>query len=125
MNYSRQREALLSLMRSGKLDHPTADMVYVEIRKNYPNISLGTVYRNLNLLAQNNSLLKIKTAADADRFDHNVHKHLHIICEKCGAICDIDSATVNLDVASIERQSGFKIDADNFVIKGLCKDCRK
>ncbi len=125
MNYSRQREAILDFLKSAKVKHPSADIVYVNVRKSFPNISLGTVYRNLNLLAQKGEISKVKLPSDADRFDHNTEPHFHIICENCGQIEDVGSGLVNIDVMSIERLSGFSVDSGRIVLKGLCPECRK
>ena len=125
MNYSRQREAILDFLRSMKVKHPSADAVYVNVKKRFPNISLGTVYRNLNLLADNGTIAKVKLPSDADRFDHNTEPHFHIICENCGQIEDVGSALVNIDVVSIEKLSGFSVNAGRIVLKGLCPACRK
>ena len=67
---SAKRDAILKLLRSERLDHPTANDVYLAIRKTYPNISLGTVYRNLNDMSEDGSILKISSPHAPDRFDH-------------------------------------------------------
>ena len=72
--YSRQREAIKEFL-AGRTDHPTADTVYTCLREQYPNISLGTVYRNLTLLTEMGEIMKITTGEGADRFDANVQRH--------------------------------------------------
>lgn len=86
--YSRQREAILKLLKD-RIDHPTADTLYEDVRKVIPNISLGTVYRNLAMLSKNGDILKISMADGSDRFDGNVMPHYHFTCNKCGAVSDI------------------------------------
>ena len=78
IKYSRQREAILKDLQSRR-DHPTADMVYESVRKEYPNISLGTVYRNLAFLTESGQVLKITTPAGADHFDGFISPHNHFI----------------------------------------------
>lgn len=89
MKYSHQREEILDNLRSRR-DHPTADMVYEAMREIEPNISLGTVYRNLSLLSEQGHLLKISTGIGPDHFDGHIEPHNHFICKKCGAVLDMD-----------------------------------
>ena len=87
LKYSRQREAIKNYLQ-GREDHPSADMVYDGIRGEFPNISLGTVYRNLSLLTELGEIIKIPTEG-ADRFDARVTPHNHFICKSCGRVMDI------------------------------------
>ena len=86
--FSRQRQAIKDYMMT-RQDHPTAEMVYTAVRKEYPNISLGTIYRNLSLLAANGELSRFVGEDGVDHFDPNTDTHYHIICEECGAIHDL------------------------------------
>ena len=86
---SRQRDEILKNLQSRR-DHPTADMIYESVRKEYPNISLGTVYRNLSLLVDCGQVLKISTGTGADHFDGFTHPHNHFICKECGEVMDLD-----------------------------------
>ena len=74
MKYSKQRDALLTLLKSTR-SHPSADWLYSELKKEFPNISLGTVYRNLALLAENGCILKISTSSQKEHFDGFTHQH--------------------------------------------------
>ena len=85
MKYSRQRESIKNFLSTRK-DHPTADAVYMNIRKEYPNISLGTVYRNLSLLASVGEIQKISCGDGVDHFDPNADPHYHFVCRDCGAV---------------------------------------
>lgn len=78
LKYSRQREGIKEYLK-GRVDHPTADMVYMGIRKQYPNISLGTVYRNLSLLASLGEIQRIASEEGADRFDAVTAPHYHVV----------------------------------------------
>lgn len=86
--YSRQRLAILNELKS-RCDHPTADVIYAEVRKTIPNISLGTVYRNLGFLAQNGDILKIPATAGSEHFDGNPAPHYHFKCNICGNVSDV------------------------------------
>ena len=89
LKYSRQRESIKEFLMT-RTDHPTADTVYHQLRKIYPNISLGTVYRNLALLADIGEIQKICTGDGADRFDGQVRPHYHVICTRCHQVMDLD-----------------------------------
>ena len=85
--YSKQRETLLQYLRSVTC-HPTAETVYLQVRKEIPNISLGTVYRNLNQLAEEGTILRLTANNGADYYDGFIQPHLHILCTRCGKIDD-------------------------------------
>ena len=87
LKYSRQRESIKRFLLS-RYDHPTADTVYLHVKEEFPNISLGTVYRNLALLTDLGEIIKITTDG-ADRFDGHVDPHSHFICRKCHSLFDI------------------------------------
>ena len=89
LKYSRQREAVKEFLAS-RIDHPTADTVYTNLREKFPNISLGTVYRNLSLLADMGEIIKITTGDGADRFDGRITPHNHFICHKCHKVSDLE-----------------------------------
>ena len=89
IKYSRQREAIVQYL-TGRTDHPSAESVYQALRQTHPNISLGTVYRNLALLADIGEIQKICTGDGADRFDGQVRPHYHVICTRCHQVMDLD-----------------------------------
>jgi Fur family peroxide stress response transcriptional regulator len=89
IKYSRQREAIKEFMMTRK-DHPTADVVYMNVRQEFPNISLGTVYRNLTLLSDMGELLRLRVGDGVDHFDATTTPHYHFVCQECGAVSDLD-----------------------------------
>lgn len=89
LKYSRQREAIKEFMMT-RTDHPTADVVYMNVRKEFPNISLGTVYRNLTLLSERGELSRIRVGDGVDHFDATTTPHYHFICQKCGCVTDLN-----------------------------------
>lgn len=123
VKFSRQRESIkANLMR--RMDHPTADMVYEEVRREFPNISLGTVYRNLALLTELGEIRKLPMEDGPDRFDGNVHPHDHFTCRICRRIIDLPRT----DAAETLRQraaDGFdgRIEGETIQFYGLCPDC--
>lgn len=124
MKYSRQRELILTTVRNN-LIHPTADQVYSIIKKTMPNISLGTVYRNLNLLAENGDILKISLPNQSDRFDGTLIPHHHMICSKCGNVYDIQLNCFSGLKDKLFKEYDFSVNEFNLVINGICGKCNK
>lgn len=122
IKYSRQRECILNNLRSRR-DHPTADMVYESVRKEQPNISLGTVYRNLAFLAENGQILKISTGAGPDRFDGFTHPHIHFSCRYCGRVLDMDNVPDFEMIDKATEQFDGEIEGYELQIFGKCGDC--
>jgi Fur family peroxide stress response transcriptional regulator len=123
---SKQRAAIKTYLMSTK-EHPTADMVYFYVRNEFPSISLGTVYRNLNLLAELGEAVKITTEEGGDRFDGNVEPHYHVVCTSCGKVEDIELSTEHVEelYSIIEKTYEGKILSHNLMFRGQCKDCLK
>ena len=119
LKYSRQREAILQFLMTRK-DHPTADAVYANIRKEFPNISLGTVYRNLTLLSDRGQLLRLHLGDGVDHFDADTSPHYHFVCERCQAVLDLEMP----DIDSIDKLAG-KIKGHCTHFYGLCPACVK
>ena len=92
LKYSRQRESIKVCLQ-GRKDHPTADMLYTDVRKEFPNISLGTVYRNLSLLSELGEIKRLTTGDGPDRFDGDTSTHHHFICRKCQCVTSAKSRT--------------------------------
>lgn len=122
--YSRQREAIKEYLAYTK-EHPTADTVYMNIRGKYPNISLGTVYRNLNLLSEQGEILKINCRDGSDRFDGNPKPHNHFLCNGCGKVIDLTMESI--DHINVIAGAGFdgRIDGHVTFFYGLCPECNK
>lgn len=124
MKYSKQREALLTLLRSTH-SHPSADWLYENLRNEFPNISLGTVYRNLAVLANSGEIVKIQTSSNKEHFDGFINKHHHFVCRRCDKIID-----VSIDgIEKAEKQAAEKLQADvedsSLVFYGICKECNQ
>jgi Fur family peroxide stress response transcriptional regulator len=103
--------------------HPTADQVYRILRQDYPSLSLGTVYRNLNLLASLGTLRKITVGGEADRFDGNISEHLHMQCVECGEISDLFTKSLAGLDRKVARETGEKILSHTIIFNGRCKRC--
>ena len=119
MRYSRQREALIKLLRSTK-SHPDAEWLYEGLRKEYPNISLGTVYRNLRQLTEAGEILEL-TDGTASHFDGDISPHYHMRCNGCRKIFDIPDNNVEI---SVKTEDGFRIDGISLMLNGICRVCQ-
>jgi Fur family peroxide stress response transcriptional regulator len=111
-----------------QMDHPTAAEVYERVRRDCPQISLGTVYRNLGTMADEGAVLRLSFMGEPDRFDPNTHEHFHVVCSICGRIFDADSGLVadliqKLDLA-IEGSTGVRVEERTLLFGGVCAQCR-
>lgn len=119
---SRQREAIKEFLKTRK-DHPTADTIYQNIRKEYPNISLGTVYRNLSLLTELGEIQKLSCGTDSEHYDGETTPHHHFICNKCHAVIDLEMESIN-HICLIAGQN-FDGEIESYVtyFYGTCNKC--
>lgn len=121
---SKQREAILRVLK-GTTCHPTADWIYEQVRREIPNISLGTVYRNLRLLKQGGEILELELAGTLSRFDANTQNHSHFRCEQCGRIFDVGEPVDKMLDDRAAQKTGFKVSNHLLEFRGLCKDCQR
>ena len=124
MKYSRQRELVLAEVKSSR-EHPTADMVYAALKADNPSLSLGTVYRNLNLLAQMGQIHKIGMPGGSDRFDGRTDEHYHMLCQKCGRVYDVQLDTLSELDGQIQSQKGFLVHSHDLIVRGVCRACQQ
>ncbi len=124
LKHSKQREMIKDFLMSRK-DHPTADVVYMNVRQQNPNISLGTVYRNLTLLADIGEIQRLRLGDGVDHFDADISKHYHFICNHCGRVIDLNMEDIDsvMDVAA--RRFNGQITGHITYFYGLCEDCVK
>lgn len=124
LKYSRQRASIKEYLLQTH-EHPTADTVYLHVKKEFPNISLGTVYRNLNLLADMGEAQKIPTPHGGDRFDGRTDFHYHVICTSCGNVSDLELSPEH--ITEINQLAGRhfdgQIDSHSMIFNGLCTHC--
>ena len=121
---SRQRERILQLLKETDT-HPSADWLYERLKKEFPKLSLGTVYRNITILIEQGLVQKIHFGSTFDRFEANPEPHYHIICESCGKIEDFQVSIYE----DINKQAGtcsdFSINRHMIEFYGLCPKCKK
>lgn len=119
--YSRQRELIYETL-IGTSEHPTAEMVYQWLKPDNPNLSLGTVYRNLNLMADEGRIRRL--AFPVERYDGDTEPHCHFQCDRCGRVYDVDIPYhEKLDHEALEH-SGHQIREHELLFRGLCACCR-
>ena len=124
LKYSRQREAIKTFL-AGRTDHPTADTVYTCLREIYPNISLGTVYRNLSLLEQLGEITKISAGSSAEHYDANLEPHQHFICTQCHKVEDIHMEDIDSFIDTAARPSPGVIESYRANFYGTCEECSR
>ena len=124
LKYSRQRASIKEYLLNTH-GHPTADTVYLHVKKEFPHISLGTVYRNLNLLADMGEAIKISTPDGGDRFDGNTHPHYHVVCTSCGRVMDLTMNEDDIHSVNQKAEKHFNgiIDSHELLFYGTCADC--
>lgn len=122
MVYSKQRELILKTVLENRV-HPTADAVFALLKPDHPELSLATVYRNLNQLAKNGLLQKVAVPNGADHFDGTLESHYHMICEHCGAMVDIPREYVPEFDAAVEKRTGCRITSHSILFYGVCEQC--
>lgn len=124
---SRQRDAILTFLISRK-DHPTAEVIYENVRKEFPNISLGTVYRNLSLLADTGHIIRVPCKDGSEHFDGNVKPHYHFQCTECYGISDLMNISPDIE-RSINRLAvdGFdgEVHGHQMFFFGICPKCKR
>lgn len=123
MKYSRQRELIWHALQQTR-SHPTADQLYQSVRAKEPHLSLGTVYRNLNLLVEQGRARRISVPNGSDRFDAAAWEHYHIICGQCGTISDIMLDCVDRIDEEVKEKTGFETATHQLVLYGICNECK-
>lgn len=120
MRNTKQKQLILQIINNN-INHLNAFEVYEEARKSMPNISLGTVYRNLNMLIEEKNARRLKAANGIDRFDNTKTQHHHFVCMKCGKYYDIFD---KIELKNLKENYGI-IKNYEIQINGICNDCLK
>lgn len=122
--YSAQRELIKTYLKS-TAGHPTAEIVYENVRQSCAKISLGTVYRNLSLLTEMGEIQKISCGDGIERYDYKAEPHSHFFCKKCRSLTDIDLPYMaDLDILAGKIYGG-EISGHTTQFHGICEECVK
>ena len=124
MRRSRQRDRILEILR-GTRSHPTAEWVYARVRREFPNVSLGTVYRNLGQLVDHGIVKRVGFGNDVDRYEANIHDHHHFVCERCGAVADLETPVDESLTRKLSQAAGVKADRHEIRLYGTCAACAR
>lgn len=124
MRLTTQRQIILEELSKVKT-HPTASELYDMVRKRLPRIGLGTVYRNLELMAENGMILKLEVGGTQKRFDATTDTHYHIRCSGCGKVDDIDTPVMDQLVREAADATSYEVLGHHVEFSGLCPSCQK
>ena len=121
---TKQREKILEILQ-GTTSHPTANWIYDKVKGEFPNISMGTVYRNLGVLEKMGKIQKLSCGATFDRYDANIEPHIHFVCRGCGNVSDIHDEIPSRKLKETIANISLHIDTYDLTCYGICKDCEK
>lgn len=119
-----QKQIILDTLRNDRT-HPTMSELYEKVSQKYPKIGQATVYRNVNDLAQSNTIEKIVDTAGNFHYDGNPKKHIHLICKNCNKIIDILDTNEDEFISKVSTDNSILVESANITLEGLCKECKK
>lgn len=120
---TKQRSKILEILQ-GTTSHPTANWIYDKAKAAFPNISRGTVYRNLGLLEETGQIQKLSCGSNFDRYDANIEPHIHFVCKKCGEVSDIHDENPSSKLKEAIRAIDLQVDMYDLTCYGICKECQ-
>ena len=119
----KKREAILNCLRS-TTTHPTAEWVHAQLKAEYPDISLGTVYRNLALFKEQGLIISVGTVNGVERFDADTEPHVHFICRSCHKVADLPGMIIPESlIANADRYTGGQTEVCSLSFTGTCREC--
>jgi Fur family peroxide stress response transcriptional regulator len=123
--HSKKRDAILNLIQSTTV-HPGARWVYERLKPAIPDLSLGTVYRNLNIFTEEGTALSLGVVGGEERFDGVTRPHPHLVCTRCGRVADLPCRAEgeSAGAPAEAEHAGFLVDYRRTVFYGLCGECR-
>ena len=124
-NFSRKREAILQKIRGSHI-HPTAEWVYQELKNEYPDLSLGTVYRNLTRFKEDDTIRSLGVINGQEHFDGELNAHDHFLCVECGQILDLARpAFLEESIEHLEKTGNLVVRSYDLLLRGTCPACCK
>ncbi len=119
----RKRNAILAYLKD-TVEHPSAEMVFNRLKPEIPDLSLGTVYRNLSLFKEQGTIVSLGTVNGVERFDYNTDPHVHFMCSSCDDVIDMPTMDVPSQlVQTAAKATGGHVDAYQLTFTGVCKNC--
>ena len=121
---SKKRRAIYELLRASK-EHPTAEMIYNQLKPLYPELSLGTVYRNLAILVEDGLVVSVGKVDGQERFDARLDLHAHFVCSRCHRVSDIELTPAEFELLSaMDGRLNCEVDYFTLTVQGVCRECR-
>lgn len=120
---TKQKRAILNVLEGTK-SHPTADWIYHEVRKKMPNISLGTVYRNLRIMADEGEITEVDMSGEHSRFDARRGNHYHFRCQRCDAVCDVEEPVHQELDRKVAMMTRLIVSHHVLEFRGTCSNCK-
>ncbi|MBQ7340880.1 MAG: transcriptional repressor [Oscillospiraceae bacterium] len=119
----RKREQILAYLKETK-SHPSAEMVFTRLKPEIPDLSLGTVYRNLSMFKQQGVIASLGAVNGVERFDYNTDPHVHFICSHCNRVLDMHTVAVPDELLqTAAKTSGGQVEACQLTFTGVCSEC--
>ncbi|NLL19059.1 MAG: transcriptional repressor [Clostridia bacterium] len=121
---TKQKKVILEVLK-GTDSHPTADWIYEQARKVLPDISLGTVYRNLRILTESEVIRELNYGSTYSRYDGNPVEHYHFVCTKCQRVFDVPIEVLHDINTKVEEATGWRVEMHRMEFYGTCEDCNQ
>lgn len=122
-NFSRKRAAILRALQEAR-NHPSAEWIYRQLKPRYPDLSLGTVYRNLGRFCESGQVVSLGVVGGHERFDGDISPHAHLVCAGCGVVVDIPREMPGEEeLAAVSNETGCRVSGASVTFTGLCPQC--
>lgn len=123
IRHSKKRAAILDLLQSTER-HPTAEWIYQTLKSTHPDLSLGTVYRNLTFFQEQGLIKSVGIVNGQERFDFDITSHSHFLCDGCDAVMDLHLVDVDANLDRMVNETyGYRVTRHELLFHGLCQDC--
>jgi Fur family peroxide stress response transcriptional regulator len=121
---SRQRNRIFEILEKSK-NHPAANWIYDRLRKEFPDLSMGTVYRNLGVLVEQGLVNRIDFGSTFDRYEARILPHYHFICESCGSVTDLEVPVDETLTKKLRKATGLRATRHEIRLYGTCRTCER
>ncbi len=122
--FSKQRKLIYDTIVENAV-HPSADVIYAQLHESHPELSLGTVYRNLSVLSEMGAIKKIDSRLKSERYDGRTDDHYHMVCEECGRLYDVVTDYQCNLVPEAQKMTSHQLKGHNIIFYGICEHCEK